>query len=75
MKKLISLEEHENDSKYYIQHNFNEPLLNGIACPKCGEELYDNKPAEILTSSPPKKKVLNVIMRNVTIMDIEKLNK
>ncbi len=29
------------------------PCLNGIACPKCGNELYDTNPSFILTSYPP----------------------
>ena len=33
------------------------PVFNGIACPKCGEELLDTKPNETLTSIPPKKNV------------------
>ena len=34
-----------------------EPHANGIACPKCGEELWDSNPMMTLTSSPPKKDV------------------
>ena len=33
------------------------PRLNGIACPKCGKEMYD-RDANILTSIPPKKNVI-----------------
>lgn len=35
----------------------NEPKLNGIACPKCGSELYDTNPMVVLTSYPPKKNI------------------
>jgi hypothetical protein len=37
--------------------NSNNPRLNGFACPKCGEELFDSKPMITLTSMPPKKNV------------------
>lgn len=33
------------------------PVKNGIACPECGEELWDIEPREILTSYPPQKSV------------------
>lgn len=33
------------------------PTLNGIACPECGEELYDSDPGQTLTSHPPKKRI------------------
>lgn len=33
------------------------PVKNGIACNRCGNELFDSDPDEILTSSPPKKSV------------------
>jgi hypothetical protein len=35
----------------------NNTVKNGIACPKCGEEMYDTNPNMILTSNPPKKSV------------------
>jgi len=35
----------------------NKPKPNGIACPKCGDKLYDSKPKITLTSNPPKKNV------------------
>jgi hypothetical protein len=54
MKKLKSLEEH-NKEKGNAYEIINNPRLNGIACPKCGEELYDDKPNEILTTFPPQK--------------------
>lgn len=53
-KDLISLDEHNK-----IRHNitFPEyPMLNGIACPKCGEEMYDTN-SNVLCSYPPKKNV------------------
>jgi len=37
--------------------NPQEPVLNGISCPLCGEELIDTKPREVLASSPPQKNI------------------
>lgn len=57
-KKLKNLDEYnaqQNNLHWYL--NSNEPQLNGIACPKCGEELYDSNPMMTLTSMPPKKNV------------------
>lgn len=31
--------------------------LNGIACPKCGSEMFDTNPMMTLTSFPPQKDV------------------
>lgn len=56
MKKLHSLKEY-NKEKANIYKNINDPRLNGIACPECGNELYDDKPNETLTTLPPKKSV------------------
>jgi len=57
-KKLKNLDEYNaQHNKLHWHLNSNEPQLNGIACPKCGAELYDSNPMEILTSMPPKKKV------------------
>jgi hypothetical protein len=33
------------------------PRHNGIACPKCGKELFDSDPTTTLASSPPQKNV------------------
>ena len=33
--------------------NRQRPQLNGIACPKCGAELYDSEPGLLLLSYPP----------------------
>ena len=30
-----------------------DPVLNGIKCPDCGEELFDTNPEQILLSMPP----------------------
>ena len=53
--KLKSLNEH-NDN---VWRNFNISRFSysGIACPKCGSELYYNNPDMVLTSNPPKRSV------------------
>ena len=58
-KKLKTLEEH-NDMVWKNQQSFadlSRPQKNGIACPKCGEEMWDSNPMITLTSNPPKKNV------------------
>jgi hypothetical protein len=58
MKKLKNLDEHNaQQNSLHWEFNSNKPQLNGIACPKCGEELYDSNPMMTLTSMPPKKSV------------------
>lgn len=53
-KQLKTLEEHNKG----IQDSYIPKVeYNGIACPKCGEELYDSRPMVILTSMPPQKNV------------------
>ena len=37
--------------------DMNKPHPNGIACPKCGAELWDSNPMMTLTSNPPKENV------------------
>ena len=57
-KKIKSLEEHDYERNSFNWNiNLNEPQLNGIACPDCGEELYDTDPMQVLTSNPPKKAI------------------
>lgn len=57
-KKLKSLFEHNNmSSTFYLGLIEQSPVPNGIACPKCGEELLDTNPNVTLTSMPPKKNV------------------
>lgn len=55
---LVSLDEH-NSNAWSTQVNMfsNEPKPNGIACPKCGNELMDTNPMITLTSYPAKKDV------------------
>ena len=68
-KKLKNLDEH-NDAPAQIHSNIfsNSPRLNGIACPNCGEELYDSRPMVVLTSLPAKK---TFIVQSVNIKTIE----
>jgi DNA-directed RNA polymerase subunit RPC12/RpoP len=56
MKKLISLAEHDNRLRelYRVKE---EGVLNGIACPECGEELYDSNPTQELESFPPQMEI------------------
>ena len=55
--KLKSLEEHNNSKLNGIYSK--NALKNGIgiACPKCGDELYYTNPDMMLTSNPPKQSV------------------
>jgi len=55
-KKLITLEENDSLRSVHV-YNHNEPRLNGIACPECGEELLDSNPMITLTSYPAKKNI------------------
>ena len=60
-KKLKTLREHEEDEyKKYVQSIKDGGIarLNGIACPKCGEELYDSNPHSVLLSYPPKTSII-----------------
>jgi uncharacterized protein with PIN domain len=57
-KQLKSLDEHNAQAREFQRNmNDNSPRLNGIACPKCGEELYDSNPMMTLTSMPTQKNV------------------
>ena len=57
-KKLKSLSEH-NGIQWSTQSQIfdNKPKKNGIACPKCGEELWDSNPMVTLTSHPAQKNI------------------
>lgn len=58
-KKLKSMA--ENNAEAFASNtsflDMNKPQLNGIACPNCGEELYDSQPMVTLTSHPAQKNV------------------
>ena len=56
-KPLKSLEQHDSDRLKSFNWNSSKPQKNGIACPECGEELYDSDPMVTLTSFPAKKNV------------------
>jgi hypothetical protein len=56
-KKLISMEENNHVAFENANYDYNKPQLNGIACPKCGAELYDSEPMITMTSNPPQKSV------------------
>ena len=57
-KKLKNLESSNSILRAEQWASFsNEPTLNGIACPKCGYELYDSSPMTTLTSMPAQKNV------------------
>jgi DNA repair exonuclease SbcCD ATPase subunit len=53
--KLKSLKDH-NDGKVFDAYGGGS-FKSGIACPKCGSELYYNNPDMVLTSNPPKRSV------------------
>jgi len=53
MKKLKTLE--ENNAQAWNVPDYTKPRLNGVACPKCGKELYDSNPMITLTSYPAQK--------------------
>ena len=57
-KKLKSLEDYNTQQReYHFNISSDKPVLNGIACPKCGEEMMDSNPMVVLTSYPPQKNV------------------
>jgi hypothetical protein len=57
-KKLKNLAEHNSQASRSQWAMINDsPVLNGIACPKCGEEMFDSNPMTILTSMPAQKNV------------------
>lgn len=53
---LKTLAEHNSQARtrYYANRLV---VRNGIACPKCGSELYDNEPNVTLTTDPPETRV------------------
>jgi len=58
-KQLKSLEQHnsERSSQVFSFYDMNKPQKNGIACPTCGEELWDSNPMVTLTSFPAQKNI------------------
>ncbi len=56
--KLKSLIDHNAEARQSQSYYFgNGPVKNGIACPDCGEELFDTNPMLTLTTHPAQKKV------------------
>lgn len=57
--ELKSLEEYNDETmqKHEEMRKLNEPHANGLACPKCGKELWDSNPCLVLTRYPAKKDV------------------
>jgi hypothetical protein len=53
---LQSLEDYNKETKQIRSLYVDYPRLNGLACPKCGRELYDSN-GMVLTSNPPQKQV------------------
>lgn len=47
----------ENSTSSTTILTVNNTVGNGVACPKCGDEMYDTNPNLTLTSNPPKKSV------------------
>ena len=59
MSDLKSLNEANAEAwrRHEDQVNAMRPHPNGIACPECGEELWDSNPSIALTSNPPQKNI------------------
>ena len=57
MKKLKSLSEFNKERRKRYIIGEKEKQWNGIACPECGNELFDSSPSMELTSYPPQKRV------------------
>jgi len=56
--ELKSLEQHNAERMYWIpDYSVPQKQKNGIACPDCGEELYDSNPMVTLASLPAKKNI------------------
>lgn len=54
---MMNLDEYNRERHEYYYPTQEAANRNGIACPKCGEELCDSQPSIILASYPPKKNV------------------
>lgn len=55
---LKSLDEHNRERhEWWIARSQGKREGNGIACPVCGEEMYDINPSMELMSLPPLKEV------------------
>ncbi len=54
--KTLKKHNEQREEEYWRVQKLLGPHENGIACPKCGEELWDSN-SYILSSIPPKKDV------------------
>lgn len=54
---MKTLEEHNTSKRRRYFSTDISQLKNDIACPDCGEELYDTNPNEITASIPPQKRI------------------
>lgn len=56
MAELIPLQQHNAQRQqpvyYPVSKPVSKPIPNGIACPKCGEELLDSTPDRALLTHP-----------------------
>ena len=57
MKTLAEYNAERTRKRIEFDNWMRNPHVNGIACPKCGKELWDSSPSITLTSNPPKKNV------------------
>lgn len=55
-RPLISLEEH-NKSMILRHEDLVKPKPNGIACPVCGEEMFDDASGIVLASNPAQTRI------------------
>jgi len=56
-KKLVSLKDFNSMARQQYAIDRDQPIPNGIACPKCGAELFDSFPGIVLASNPPQKNI------------------
>ena len=56
---MKTLDEYNEERRKAYESEFQamQPHANGIACLKCGNELWDSNPCLRLTSNPPKKNI------------------
>lgn len=56
--EVKTLEQHNTEREAIHKKAFdNEPYKNGIACPRCGEEMWDTCPIFTAKGNPPTKRV------------------
>lgn len=55
--KSLDQRSRERWAAFEAQQKLAQPHPNGIACPKCGLELWDSNPMIVLTSDPPQKNI------------------